>query len=118
MPPRVKSIMQSPDWKILSLAILIACFSFSVAAQPSRKRAGDARLSAVPPATLVQIIRAEDERRWDGSLEKLLADSDANVRKRAALAAGRVGNEGAVPILAEMLLTDRDNDVRQMTAFA
>ena len=118
MPARLKSIMRTPDQKILSLAILIACLSFNVAAQPSRKRAGDARSSAVPRATLVQIIRVEDERRWDDSLEKLLADSDANVRKRAALAAGRIGNEGAVPILAEMLLTDRDNDVRQMVAFA
>ena len=118
MPPRLKSIMQTPDRKILSLAILIACFSFSVAAQPSRKRAGDARLSAVPPATLMQIIRVEDERRWDDSLEKLLADSDANVRKRAALAAGRIGNQAAVRALAEMLLSDHDNDVRQMAAFA
>jgi cyclophilin family peptidyl-prolyl cis-trans isomerase/HEAT repeat protein len=110
-------MMQTPDRKILSLVILIACLSFSVVGQPSRKRA-DARPSAIPPAILLQIIRAEDERRWDDSLKKLLADSDANVRKRAALAAGRIGNEGAVPILAEMLLTDRDNDVRQMTAFA
>ena len=118
MPPRLKSIMQTPDGKILTLVILIAGLSFSVAAQPSRKRTGDARLKTVPPATLMQIIRVEDERRWDDSLEKLLADSDANVRKRAALAAGRIGNHAAVPALAEMLLTDRDNDVRQMAAFA
>ncbi|HKO35991.1 MAG TPA: peptidylprolyl isomerase [Pyrinomonadaceae bacterium] len=68
--------------------------------------------------TLLQIIRAEDTRRWDGDLEKLLTHADPKVRRRAALAAGRIGNEGAVPPLAEMVLTDRDVDVRQMAAFA
>src|SRR2546423_497963 len=71
----------------------------------------------VPTPVLLQIIRAEDERRWDDTLKKLLGDQNPQVRKRAALAAGRIGNEGAVPILAEMLLTDHDNDVRQMAAF-
>src|SRR5256714_6021269 len=71
----------------------------------------------VPTPVLLQIIRAEDERRWDDILKKLLGDQNPQVRERAALAAGRIGNEGAVPILAEMLLTDHDNDVRQMAAF-
>ncbi|HXT64888.1 MAG TPA: HEAT repeat domain-containing protein [Pyrinomonadaceae bacterium] len=69
-------------------------------------------------AALIKIVRAEDERRWDDALKQLLADPDPAVRKRAALAAGRIGNEGAVPVLTEMLLTDRDNEVRQMAAFA
>ena len=34
------------------------------------------------------------------------------------MAAGRIGNEGAVRLLAERVLTDRDVDVRQMAAFA
>ena len=117
-PSRLKPSMQTPDRKILSLLILVASITVSVAAQPSRKRAGDARVSVIPPNILLQIIRAEDERRWDDSLKKLLADSDAGVRKRAALAAGRIGNENAVPVLVEMLRNDRDNDVRQMAAFA
>ncbi|HEV2903618.1 MAG TPA: HEAT repeat domain-containing protein, partial [Pyrinomonadaceae bacterium] len=66
----------------------------------------------------LDIIRAEDERRLDDSLKSLLAHPDAKVRKRAALAAGRIGSEGAVPILAEMLLSDGDSDVREMAAFA
>lgn len=110
--------MQTPAPKILSLLILIASITLNVAAQPSRKHVADVRVSVIPPKILLQIIRAEDERRWDDSLKKLLADADAKVRKRAALAAGRIGNENAVPVLAEMLLTDRDNDVRQMAAFA
>src|SRR5687767_7394506 len=67
---------------------------------------------------LLQIIRAEDTRRWDGELEKLIAQDDPKIRKRAILAAGRIGNESAVPLIAERVLTDRDPDVRQMAAFA
>ena len=63
-------------------------------------------------------MRHEDERLWDDRLNALLADNNPKVRKRAALAAGRIGDERAVPVLAEMLLTDRDMDVRQMAAFA
>jgi len=67
---------------------------------------------------LISIVRAEDERRWDDSLKSLLSDKDAKVRKRAALAAGRIGDEHAVPALVDLLKTDTDNDVRQMAAFA
>src|SRR5262245_24537496 len=72
----------------------------------------------VPVATLVQIVRAEDERRWDKTLETLLQNSSAAVRKRAALAAGRIGNETAVPALAALLEKDGDAQVRAMAAFA
>ncbi|HEV8139428.1 MAG TPA: HEAT repeat domain-containing protein [Pyrinomonadaceae bacterium] len=109
--------MRSPELKVLSLLTLIALLACTAAAQPSHARAVGARVSPIPANTLL-IIRAEDERRWDDSLKALLADSDAQVRKRAALAAGRIGNENAVPVLAEMLLTDHDNDVRQMVASA
>src|SRR5262245_4277259 len=68
--------------------------------------------------TLIQILRAEDERRWDEKLKALLASEDASVRTRAALAGGRIGSEDAVPVLTEMLLTDHDAGVRQMAAFA
>jgi hypothetical protein len=46
-----------------------------------------------------------------------LADSDRSVRRRAALAAGRIGDPGAVPALVP-LLQDPELEVRQMTAFA
>lgn len=72
----------------------------------------------ISQATLIQITRAEDERRWDDTLKNLLSSKDPAVRKRAALAAGRIGAEDAVPPLAEMLLGDRDADVRAMAAFA
>jgi cyclophilin family peptidyl-prolyl cis-trans isomerase/HEAT repeat protein len=47
----------------------------------------------------------------------LLADSEARIRRRAALAVGRVGLvEGVQPLLP--LLADPDDEVRQMAAFA
>jgi cyclophilin family peptidyl-prolyl cis-trans isomerase/HEAT repeat protein len=67
---------------------------------------------------MMQIMRAEDERRWDDDLKSLLSSNDAAIRKRAALAAGRIGAEAAVPVLAEMLLTDKEAEVCEMAAFA
>jgi len=93
--------------------VLFAILSF---AKAQAGRAGNTTQRS--RATLLQIIRAEDERRWDETLKTLLKSDDARVRSRAALAAGRIGDERAVPELAEMLLTDKDADVRQVAAFA
>ena len=65
----------------------------------------------------LRILKAEDERRWDNDLKELLANPSAPIRKRAALAAGRIGNEDSVSVLAG-LLKDADTDVRAMAAFA
>jgi cyclophilin family peptidyl-prolyl cis-trans isomerase/HEAT repeat protein len=99
--------------------------STPAASKPARKTQGrteasQARASArVPEETLLQIIQAEDERRWDESdLGKLLTDASPAVRRRAALAAGRIGDEGAVVPLGTLLGGDRDESVRVMAAFA
>ncbi len=63
-------------------------------------------------------MRAEDERRWDADLSGLLSDRNAAVRARAALAAGRIGDERAVPSLVALLQQDKDDNVRAMAAFA
>ncbi|HWW75403.1 MAG TPA: peptidylprolyl isomerase, partial [Pyrinomonadaceae bacterium] len=61
----------------------------------------------------------EDERRWeDSDLGKLLTDASPAVRARAALAAGRIGDEGAVAPLGNLLSADTDESVRAMAAFA
>lgn len=65
----------------------------------------------------LRILKAEDERRWDTDLKELLANPSAPIRKRAALAAGRIGNEDSVSTLVG-LLKDVDTDVRAMAAFA
>lgn len=72
----------------------------------------------VPKLLLLRIIRAEDERRWDDDLRSLFRARNANVRSRAALAAGRIGNEAAVADLIELLRQDDETDVRAMAAFA
>ena len=72
----------------------------------------------IPPPTLLQIVKAEDERRWDDQLRQLLSDRNPSVRNRAALAAGRIGNEDAVAALTPLLEKDADVSVRAMAAFA
>jgi cyclophilin family peptidyl-prolyl cis-trans isomerase/HEAT repeat protein len=66
----------------------------------------------------VTITQAEDERRWSNELMQLLSNQSPVVRKRAALAAGRIGDEGAVRSLSYVLDRDSDTGVRAMAAFA
>jgi len=67
---------------------------------------------------LVQIVKAEDERRFDKTLEDLMKNANAKIRTRAALAAGRIGNDAAIPTLAALLENDKDAEVRTTSAFA
>ncbi len=89
---------------IFAFLFTILFFSLSVFAQ-------------IPVETLVKISRAEDELRFDKTLEDLIKNADAKIRTRAALAAGRIGNEAAIPALVNLLETDRDENVRAMAAF-
>ena len=88
--------------------------------QPQRERApSQPAVRPVPAEIMVCIMRAEDERRWDeADLGALVADRDARVRRRAAIAAGRIGDERAVPALIALLQNDREEAVRQGAAFA
>jgi len=112
---------------LLLLCALLLASPFTASSKPARKsqsrpaaqkgKAG-ARAS-VPTEILLQIIEAEDERRWDESdLGVRLKDANAAVRRRAALAAGRIGDERAVAALASLLRSDADAGVREMAAFA
>jgi cyclophilin family peptidyl-prolyl cis-trans isomerase/HEAT repeat protein len=92
------------------IAALLICVAVA-AATSAQKR-------PIPRATLLLITKAEDERRWDDSLRNLLSSPNALVRKRAALAAGRIGNEDSIPALTNLLEKDRDPSVRSMAAFA
>ena len=73
---------------------------------------------AIPRSFLLRIIEAEDKRLWGSDLDELLAHENPSVRRRAALAAGRIGDERAVPSLVPLLQNDKDDDVRAMAAFA
>lgn len=96
---------------LLALLTIAATITFAqTAPRPSAAN--------IPAGTLLKIISHEDERRWDDQLKELLSVSDPQVRARAALAAGRIGDEKAVPALADALLQDKNNAVREMAAFA
>ncbi|MDQ3751262.1 MAG: HEAT repeat domain-containing protein, partial [Acidobacteriota bacterium] len=88
--------------KILTIcfAVLI-CFSIEISAQ-------------VSTSVLVQISKAEDELRYDKNLENLMKSPDEKIRQRAALAAGRIGDEKAIPMLENLL----DNDLTAIGATA
>jgi cyclophilin family peptidyl-prolyl cis-trans isomerase/HEAT repeat protein len=74
--------------------------------------------SSIPEKTMLQVVQAEDERRCDSALLSLFKDQNPSVRRRAALAAGRIGDSHAIPALAELLAKDSDQSVRSMAAFA
>ena len=97
---------------ILHIAYILFVVSTTCVGQTHRSQ------SFVPPATLLVIVKAEDERRWDGDLRSLLTSNNPAVRGRAALAAGRIGNEGALAELGNMVAQDKDGNVRGRAAFA
>ena len=66
---------------------------------------------------LTRILAGEDRRDLTTDVKLGLADADRSVRRRAALAAGRIGDPAAVPALVP-LLQDPELEVRQMAAFA
>ena len=99
------------------------------AAGCARAPAGVARPGApaphpppTPPASLAEaepaLLELEDRRAFDReALEAAAASPDPAVRSRAALALGRIGDEGGAPELAR-LLSDPSSDVRASAAFA
>jgi cyclophilin family peptidyl-prolyl cis-trans isomerase/HEAT repeat protein len=48
----------------------------------------------------------------------MIKSADKNLRRRAALAAGRIGDENAIPFLIELLEKDVDKNVRLTATFA
>jgi cyclophilin family peptidyl-prolyl cis-trans isomerase/HEAT repeat protein len=108
-----------PGVRLLTLGVLLVISATNIFSQGRSQvlhnpTSGD----PVPKLLLLQIIRAEDERRWDDDLRSLLRARNANVRTRAALAAGRIGNEVAVDDLTRLLQHDDESEVRAMAAFA
>lgn len=108
---------QSPR-ALVALVVLLAAGACGPKVAP--------QISATPPAAAFDqkmrwILQLEDERQLKGSggdLLALLNDPEARVRRRAALASGRVRLPAAVPGLVALLETDKDFEVRQMAAFA
>lgn len=89
----------------IAFLIVFVCLFTSVFAQ-------------IPVNTLIQIVKAEDERRFDATLVNLMKSKDAKIRTRAALAAGRIGNDAALPDLIALLEKDSSAEVLTTAAFA
>ncbi|HEV7860242.1 MAG TPA: peptidylprolyl isomerase [Pyrinomonadaceae bacterium] len=108
---------------MLACALCLSLTQSGAGQKASQSRANQTR-AANPPLPVVdeimlRIMRAEDERRWDAAdLGALLFDRDARVRRRASLAAGRIGDERAVSSLVQLLESDKEQGVRAMAAFA
>lgn len=90
---------------IIAFFLTLIGFSLNISAQ-------------IQTNVLVQIVKAEDERRFDKTLEDLMKSANAKIRVRSALAAGRIGNDAAIPALSALLENDKDAEVRTMAAFA
>jgi cyclophilin family peptidyl-prolyl cis-trans isomerase/HEAT repeat protein len=79
-----------------------------------RRALSDAEVNAV--ATL---LRLEDHRRYEPArFEALAQDASTEVRRRTAVAAGRIGDATAAPLLVRMLSRDPSPAVRADAAFA
>lgn len=72
----------------------------------------------IPTNILVSIVKAEDERRSDVTLENLLKNPNSKIRERAVLAIGRIGIDTSIPALEQLLVTEKDEKVRAMIMFA
>lgn len=72
----------------------------------------------VPLNIGVQILKAEDARRYDETLEDLIKNRNLFIRHRAALAAGRIGDDRAIPALVDLLNTEAAVNTAAMAAFA
>jgi cyclophilin family peptidyl-prolyl cis-trans isomerase/HEAT repeat protein len=67
---------------------------------------------------MARILALEDARSTgEGALDRYLSDADRGVRRRAALAAGRIGDASLGPALVARM-NDAEPEVRQMSAFA
>ena len=103
--------------RVLTLALVLLV----PAARDARaaKKAAPAPPPPPPRAEkLARLLELEDRRSAGGDeLAQLLRDPDRGVRRRAALAAGRVADPALVPGLVA-LMDDAEVEVRRMAAFA
>ena len=103
--------------------VLLACL---IAMANCGPKAATPVVNPTPPPTAFEqkmrwILQLEDQRQLrggGGDLLTLLTDHEARVRRRSALAAGRVKLPEAIPALTTALQSEADPEVRQMAVFA
>jgi len=105
--------LRSPSLPLGLVALLLLSGPPVRSAEKPRPLAPPARIE-----TLGRILALEDSRSvGEGELDRLLRSRDRGIRRRAALAAGRIGDPVLVPTLID-LMNDAEPEVRQMAAFA
>jgi cyclophilin family peptidyl-prolyl cis-trans isomerase/HEAT repeat protein len=103
---------------LFATALLLAACAPRAAVAPPPLRPGPVLLETRDVAAIAALLRMEDGRVLDARLvQRLLEDQTAEVRGRAALAAGRVRDRDATPLLLQAL-QDTDALVRARAAFA
>jgi cyclophilin family peptidyl-prolyl cis-trans isomerase/HEAT repeat protein len=116
MPIRVLAQLRScslrRNFLTVCAALILSTFVPVTKAQRKSQSVG------LPKTISLRILKAEDERRWDQDLAELLKNPSAEARKRALLAAGRIGDERAVPFVVTFIEREEDPGLRAMAAFA
>ena len=99
--------------------MLCACFTLLVVNAVSVSGQQTKRNTATPPDVYTRIIQLEDERSLgNGELEKLLNHQSPEVRYRAALAIGRIGDKRGTDALLKALEATTTIRLRSITVFA
>ena len=102
-------------------SLVLACVVAALAVGGGARVASPAKKETAPPPPriekLARILELEDSRSGADEIDRLLRDPDRGVRRRAALAAGRLADPSLVPPLAD-LLNDQEVEVRRVAAFA
>jgi cyclophilin family peptidyl-prolyl cis-trans isomerase/HEAT repeat protein len=98
--------------------LIFLCVASLVSQVAGDEQAKSAR-QAVPPGIHIRIIQLEDERNLNGDeLIGLLKHQAPEMRERAALAIGRIGDKRGTEPLIKVLQSDEVETVRAMAAFA
>jgi cyclophilin family peptidyl-prolyl cis-trans isomerase/HEAT repeat protein len=105
--------MKTSSLKFICLSLIVFTVGVTAGDQPLRTSA------SIPPNIHARIIQLEDERNLNGDeLKDLLKHHSATVRKRAALAIGRIGDKLGTDALIAMLEHEESEPARAMVAFA
>ena len=105
----------------LSVVAGVVLINACAASGPAPPVKADPKAPVVFEQKMRWILLLEDQRQvrvGGGDLIALLADPEARIRRRAALALGRVKLPEALPALTSILQSEPDVEVKQMAAFA
>lgn len=108
-------------WTWLRPAMLICLVALGCAPKTAPAAEAQKAVETAFEQRMRWILQLEDERQLrggGGDLLTLLTDGEPRIRRRAALAVGRVKLVDGVAPLIPMLQSDPDAEVRQMAAFA